>query len=268
MNGAILTETLKRNWRQMLYWGIGLGMLGMYTVLVIPNVDTLKQYSQLIESMPPVLMQAFGANDLSVFASAEGFIAFGFLTYGLLLLLVYGVLAGLNITANEEDDGILDMMLALPVGRTQIMVEKFGAYTLLTIGIVTISFMGLALGAVFGSLEFDFIKLLPGALSITLGILLVMALTAFVAVVVRRKSTAIGISVTFIIVSYFINFIGNAASQSAAGAVRALSFFRYADAQNVVAEGLNIGGVLVLAVVTLALFAGSIWAFDRRDVGL
>ena len=35
---------------------------------------------------------------------------------------------GMRVTANEEDSGILDVVLSLPVRRWQVMVEKIAAY--------------------------------------------------------------------------------------------------------------------------------------------
>jgi ABC-2 type transport system permease protein len=268
MNGAIFIETLKRTWRQMLYWGIGIGILGYYVVAVIPNVETLTQYTDLLNSMPPVMLQAFGMKDAAVMTTPEGFIAFGFLTYALLLLLVYAVLAGLNITANEEDDGILDMILSLPITRWRIVTEKFAAYSLVMMGIVLLSFVGLLLGMQATSLVLDVNVLFVSTINMLPGLLLVMAVTTFISLIVRRKATAIAIVLMFIITSYFINFIGNAASETIAATLRAVSFFAYADAQEVIANGFSGVNFLVLLAVSAAMFAGSVWAFERRDVGV
>lgn len=269
MNGAVFTETLKRSWRQMLYWGVGLALLGFYIVSVIPNVDVLNQYQDLIGTkMPKALMQAFGISDMAVLATPEGFIAFGFLTYSLILLLVYGVLAGMNITANEEDEGTMDVLLALPISRRRVMVEKYAAYLLMSAAIVLIAYTGLILGRMMGTLPFSMDRMLLAGIPMTLGIWLVIAATAAAGVVFRRKSTAMMVVVSFIVLSYFLNFIGNAASDTAAASVKALSFFQYADAQGVVQHGLALSSLVILAVVTALLFAASVWLFERRDVGV
>lgn len=268
MNGAIFIETLKRDWRQMLYWGIGIGILGYYIVAVIPNVDTLNQYQELLASMPPVMMQAFGMKDAEVMASTEGFIAFGFLTYSMLLLLVFVVWAALNITANEEEDGILDVVLSLPIVRWRIVTEKFVAYVLLVTGIVLLSFGGLLIGMQSTSLTADLGVLFAASVNMLPGLLLVMAATTLISLIVRRKGMAMMISVSFIILSYFINFVGNAASETAAATLKVFSFFAYTDAQQVIANGFNPASFLLILGITFALFAASLWAFERRDVGL
>jgi ABC-2 type transport system permease protein len=269
MSGAVFTETLKRIWRQTLYWGIGLASLGFYIVIVIPNVDTLKQYQDLIgNKMPQALMQAFGISDMAVLATPEGFIAFGFLTYALILLMVYAVLAGMNITANEEDDGTMDILLTQPVARWRVVMEKYAAYMLMSTIIVVLSYMGLVIGRLSSTLEFTMDRMLLAAIPMILAVWLVIAFTAAAATFFRRKSTAMMVVVSFIVASYFLNFIGNAASNTAAASVKFLSIFQYADAQGVIQHGLTFTSLAVLAGATAILFALSVWLFERRDVGL
>jgi putative exporter of polyketide antibiotics len=72
----------------------------------------------------------------------------------------------------------------------------------------------------------------------------------------------------FVVGSYFVDFLGGAASGSLADALRALSFFSYYDATTVMQTGLNWGSVALLLGVTAALVAGALWFFQRRDVGV
>lgn len=269
MSGAIFIETLKRNWRQVLYWGIGLGCLGFYVVSIVHDVDVLKQYQDIIGTkLPPAMMQALGISDMAVLATPEGFIAFGFLVYGLILLLVYAVLAGMNVTANEEDDGTMDVLLALPVPRWRVVTEKLAAYMLMSALIVFVAYLGLLGGRLASPLEFPVDRLMLTSVPLTLGIWFVLVATAAAGVFFRRKSTALMVIISFIVVSYFLNFVGNAASGTVAASVKALSFFQYADAQNVVQHGLTFSSLAILSVVTAALFGLSVWLFERRDVGI
>lgn len=268
MSGTIFLDTLRRSWRGALYWGLGLGLLGFYIFVVIQDSEMLNQYAQLVGSMPPALMQMFGLESAAALATPEGFISFGFFGYGLLILAVYAVVAGLNITANEEDEGILDVVLSLPISRTRLLLERYAAYALMATLVITISFMGLLLGSMVSPLEVDMGRVLEGSINLIPGTLLMIALTALAATLVRRKSVAIAIASTVIVASYFMDFIGSAVTNQIVDVVRAFSFFTYADSASVMQNGLNAGNVLLLLIVTGALVAGAVWAFDRRDVGL
>lgn len=268
MSGVIFANTLRRNWRSMLYWGIGLGIYGLYAMIMLPNVDALQQYTRVMESMPPALLQAFGlTDDMTFMATPEGFLSFAFFIYALIMLTVYAVVAGLNVTANEEDQGIMDIILSLPLPRWRIIIEKFAAYTLLIIGIILVTMVGLWIGASTSTLEFNMGHIVASAINMIPSTLIVLAFTVCTAAFVPSKGKATAIAAAFVAVSYFLNVIGGAAGDSIASAINRLSFFFYYDNNGVMQRGLAATNVIGLLAVTTALVVAGVWVFQRRDVG-
>jgi ABC-2 type transport system permease protein len=268
MTGAIFKETLRRNWRQIYTWGLGIAVLGFYLMVVLPDMEALQGYANLIGSFPPAMLQMMGISDVSVISTPEGFISFGYFGYGVLIFAVYGVIMGLNITANEEDDGILDLVLSLPIARSRVLLERFLAYSLLAITIIAIGFIGIWIGSQVSVLEVSMSRVLEGSLNMIPSTLLIMAFTACMATLVRRKGMATALAAIFVAGSYFLNFFGEAASSSFAGTLRSLSFFAYYNTGEVMRNGLNFVNVVILLAVTVLLVAGSLWFFQRRDVGV
>jgi ABC-2 type transport system permease protein len=270
MTGTIFNETLRRNWRQILYWGISLAFLGWAIAAIVQDVDVLKQYEAIAKNFPPALLQMFGAQDAATLATPEGFITYGFFGYSLLILAVYAVIAGLGVTANEEDSGIMDIILSLPVPRWRVVLEKLAAYMLIMAAIIAVSFLGLLIGVQMSPVmrEVNMARLVEGTLNMVPSSLLMIAFTTFVAAVVRRKGTATGVAAVFIVGSYFLAFLGKSASESILGSVRSISFFSYYDPNAVLVNGLNASNFALLLAVTALLVVGSVWAFQRRDVGL
>jgi hypothetical protein len=39
MNGAIFVEALRRNWRAMLFWGLGIGLITWMQVIIIEDEE-------------------------------------------------------------------------------------------------------------------------------------------------------------------------------------------------------------------------------------
>lgn len=269
MSGIVFMNTLRRNWRSGLYWGIGIALLGVYAIVVIPNVDMLNQYAQLAESMPPLLLQAFGISDVSSMATPSGFLGFAFFGYALLILAAYVVIAGLNVTANEEDRGIMDITLSLPIPRWRVVLERFLAYTLIVVVILVLTFLGMW-GATLSTttLSFDIGRMAEGILNMVPSTLLMLAFTVFAGTLMRTRGGAAAVATAFVIVSYFVNFLGSAASGSAAAALQAISFFTYYGGNNIMSTGLNWGNIILLVAVTVVLTAGSLWFFERRDIGV
>lgn len=163
MPWAVFNETLRRDWRGMIYWGIGLGALGLVIMTIIPNVAILKQLQGLMTTMP-ALLKTLGMEDAAQLATPEGFISAGYFGRVLLILAVYTVLSGLNITANEEDQGILDVVLALPLPRWRLVMEKFAAYSLMLAGVVGLGFVGLYVGSIGSNIQVDEVSCSSAAL--------------------------------------------------------------------------------------------------------
>lgn len=265
MPGVIFAETLRRRWRQVLYWGLGLALLGYYVLVVIPDVEALQQYATLFESMPPIVLQIFGAENAAAIMTPEGFIGFGYFTYALVVLAIYAVLAGMNISANEEEAGILDVLLSLPLPRWRLMIERFAAFAVMTVGIVALGLVGLLMGGQTTALEPDIGQLLVASINILPAVLLLIAFTACVAAFFRRGQ-ALTLAVVYVVASYFIDFLANAANHELTDLLSRLSFFTYYDSPTVMAEGLSIGNVAVLLAAAAVLMAAALWGFQRRDI--
>jgi ABC-2 type transport system permease protein len=270
MTGTIFVEQLKRSWRDTLFWGLGIAMLMFYVLAIIQDVDVLKQYEQLLASMPPALLSAFGLDDAASLSTPEGFLAFGGMTYGILLLAVYAILSGLNITANDEDEGILDVVLALPIARWRVIVEKFLAYVLMVSVIVLIGYGGIIGGRIVvpAEVELDMSRLLVGTLVMIPTTLAMLAVTMMIASLISRKRIAMALSTTFVVASYFIFTIGNAASNAITDFLARLSLFSYFDAEQTVTNGLQVGNIVILLAIIVVSLGISVVAFERRDINV
>ncbi|RMG89856.1 MAG: hypothetical protein D6712_01020 [Chloroflexi bacterium] len=269
--GLIFRDTLRQNWRQILYWGGGLGLLAVYIFIAIPDMNALQQYANLVNALPPAILDAFGMSDAEMLATPDGFIIFGVFGYGILIMAVFAVMAGMGVTANEEDDGILDMVLSLPLPRWRLIVEKTLAYLVIAAGIVTVMFLALAIGTNFSGPEIreqvHLDIMAKSAINLLPSVTLMITATVFAGAFFRRKATAMGVVAAFIIVSYFMDFLAEVASGALSEFMKAASFFTYFNSEGVMREGLNFSNIALLLGVSIVLFAASIWAFQRRDIG-
>ncbi len=267
MTGVVFMETMRRKWRTMLYWAIGLAIYGFFITSFVQDSNMLKQYGELMKNMPPAMMAMFGADAASM-ATPEGFIGLEFFSYSLLVTAIFAIMAGLDITANEEDAGIMDVLLSLPLVRWRVIVEKFVAYVLMLVIIILVMTLGLTIGNQASAIKIDVPKLLESGFNMMPGTLLMMAFTTFIAVLVRSKGTATGVAAVFVIGSYFLNTLGQAASGTIVDQASAISFFHYFDYNGVMIHGLNWGNIGLLIAVSVLLFAGSLWLFQHRDIGI
>ncbi len=269
MSGIVWLETLRRGWRTMTYWGIGVGLYGALIILMLPDVDALKQAADLIASMPPILLKMIGADDATFMTTPAGFLATKFFLFAPILLGIYAINAGMNVTSNEEDRGILDVTLSLPVKRWRIVVERLLGYAVLEVGIVLIAFVLMAVAdALSPTVNIDLSVLFQATINILPSILLVTTFTALVGTALSRRSLAIAAAIIFLIGSYFVDVLGSLASGSLAASLRAVSFFSYYDSSGVMKNGLTPLNVLVVLAVAVVCGVVAPYFFERRDIGV
>ena len=81
--------------------------------------------AESVQNFPEAMREAFHLDDLT---SAAGYLQSS--VFGLilpLLALFYGAATGARVTAGDEESGTLDLLLAHPVTRTRLILQRFGA---------------------------------------------------------------------------------------------------------------------------------------------
>lgn len=270
MNGKVFIEQLKQSWKQALYWGIGVGFLTFFMSIIVEDPEVLESYSSLIEALPPAMLSAFGVSDALLLTTAEGFIVFAGFTYGSIILSVFGVLAGLNILNNDEDSGMMNMILALPTPRWQVIIERFLAYVVIVFIILMLLFAGVVLGTIVFSLDINLMLMFMGAMNLMPIILAIIAMTALFSGLFSNRIIVTGLSAGFVLVSYVINTIIGAIDIEEiplADVIGKLSIYNYLDSEGIIInQGLNIANISILLVVAVVAIAFTVYAFENRDI--
>lgn len=270
MTGAIFQEQLKQSWRQMLYYGTGLAFLAFAMFAINQDNSLAESYGELLSQLPPIFLESLGVGEMVEGFSPEDFIAFAALLYGSIVMAIFAVMSGLNIIANGEDSGSINVLLALPIPRWQVIIEKYLAYSILIVGVALIQYIGFIVGRMFTPSEVvvDMNKLLMGVLNEIPAGLSIMAITVFFTSIFSRKAISTGVSAGFVLVSYVMFVMGNMVTDDSAGKIIGkLSIWTYFDSQTVMRDGLQAANVGLLLGLALVLLAISVVAFERRDVG-
>lgn len=268
MNGIVIGNTLRTSWKQILYWGLGLGALGLYIDFIASSPDIISGYAELFNTMPPALLRAFGASDVALFTTSEGWIVSIFVSEAAIFLSVFAVLAGLNITANDEQSGVMDIILSLPISRASYMLERWIGYALIGLAIIVLT-AAITVGGMIGmNIEAPADVIFASILNLYPSMLLVMTVTSLLATVMRRRSLAIGLSAAFVIVSYVFNAIGAAAGGAAADLMEGLSYFSYVHGEAFVLGTYDPVNTVIVLLAVLIGFGLSLKMFVSRDIGI
>ena len=231
---------------------------------VYPSVQKeADQFRDLVEAYPPALKALFDVQ--GDFTSGPGFLAaevFGFVAPLCLFAVAIGHLAG--ATAAEEERGTLDLLLANPVPRWQVVAGK----ALAAAASLTIVSGALAATLVAGDLVFD-LGVGVGRILTAVGLAALLAWTfGAVALLVGcgtgRRGAGIGAGVGLAVGSYLLESLGSLST--AVDPWRPLSLFHHASPADALYAAPTPGGIALVAALALLVGAVAIRVFDRRDL--
>ena len=129
---SVFAKTLWEQRRALLAWAIGITAVGVFYASFFPALNT-PDISAAMESIAPEFMEALGFAAIATPAGYLGSTTFGIL--GPILLIIMCAWIGTRAIAGDEETGRLDILLAHPVSRTRIVVERYGA---LLVGVVLV----------------------------------------------------------------------------------------------------------------------------------
>lgn len=238
-------------------------------------------------ALPPIIYDAFGADIAAIFESGvipEQFIRFsqfgggdlfslaGSVALGVIhpiavgLGLVFAVGFAAAAVAGERQRGTLEVLLARPLSRRVV----YGTLALATAVFVGIAAAGLVAGALLGSaltgrigeLGVSNLPLLWLNLALLFGSIAAVSLAASVST--DRTTPAIGVALAFVLVSYFLDVLGDLWPDAAF--LQPYSVFHYLDARGALSGLPDPADYLVLAGVIVGAVAYALVVFPRRDL--
>ncbi|WP_324937736.1 ABC transporter permease [Streptomyces sp.] len=212
-------------------------------------------------SLPEAMREA-----LHIDATAAGYLhasVFGVILP--LLAMIYGVATGSRAIASDEESGQLDLLLAHPLIRTRLALQRFGA---LAIGAVTISLLvWLALLAIRDSAQLTSItptEFLAQCLNLALLAITFGALALGIGAAGGRRAVVLATSAVIGVLAYTANTF---AAQIGADWIAYLSPFHYYIDGEPLKNGFQWADATALVGITAVIVSASTFRFNRRDLG-
>ncbi len=256
----LLRHELQSRIGAIIGWGIGLFAFGAMYISIFPEAG-----EQMAELADLSIYQAMGIE----LGSFEGFIGSTVVLFIPIILGIYIIITSTQTLAGEEDDGTLELVLAMPLHRWQIVSVKAIALGVTSFLILVIAGLGngLVLNAIKASVEVDvtFLQLFTAVVN---GWPIIMAFAMmglfFSAYLPSRRIASLTLTVLF---------IGSYLAENVAGYVSSLdnlkpfSLFTYFDSSTgVFQNGVSSEDVFLLLGVALAFFVLALLSFNRRNV--
>lgn len=267
MAWSVFKDTMRFTWRMTLIWGLGFAGLMVLILQLAPAMQGLELVG-LMRSLPSWMLAAAGVSNPESMATPEGLIALGVFGKLALLFAAYPVVMGLRVTSVEEKEGMMDVMLSLPLARWRVIFEKFLAYMLNIILLMGLTMLGLYVGQFGVSIELDIVKLMVITASIMPVMIFLLALTTFTGSIISKHQLVLTIVTVYIMFSYMVQTVGPIVDTPWMDAIESIALFTYYNVENTLINGVTTWHVVLMLGLTVALVGASFFNFERRDIAV
>jgi ABC-2 type transport system permease protein len=140
----VLGQMLRDRRRSTLWWCVGVAVMSVTLAAAYPSVrDSAAGLDEYMDSLPEGLVELFGGS--AGIGTPAGYLSSEIYANVLpVLLIVLGIGAAAWSVAGAEADGTLEMLLASPVSRTRVAVERLAGVAVLTLLVTTVGSVALA----------------------------------------------------------------------------------------------------------------------------
>jgi ABC-2 type transport system permease protein len=245
--------------------GIGLGMA---TVLVLLTVLQIVSYPSLREELedldlPDATKGITG--DVDSLASPEGYLGSRVFSVAAILIAVVAITVGTAATAAEEDAGTLDLLLAQPVKRWQVLTGKAAGDAAIVAAVALATLPAILACAAFVDLDpLGSGRISEALLSVVAPALFWLALSLAAGAWLPTRSAAATSMTGVLIACYVLSTLG--ASIGALEFATKLSPLYWGDVNPVLREGFNVGRTVAFLAAAAALLGIALWGFERREI--
>lgn len=247
----------------MLGWFLGFAVLSAIMIVFFPSMSQAGTLDQMMATMPEELKGTIG--NLADLTQFDTYLASQLFDIRASILAgVMVIILALSVSASEEEKGQLRTLLALPIGRTSLLFQKWAAMAV----IVAVTLLGLVIpvfvlqSAVDASIALGTMAQLYAMT--WLALMAIASITYAAAMASGKRTIALLIGIVVMVGSFVISTFG--VSVDWLENVEWLSLFYYFPASEVVRSGIEFRNVAVLIAVTVIALLVAYISFRRRDV--
>jgi ABC-2 type transport system permease protein len=184
--------------------------------------------------------------------------------YGPLVVAALAITGASAVTAGEEEDGILALVLAYPIRRSRLVAAKAAGVGGVVVIVALATWVGLVVGVAIGGGGITIGHITALAVMTALFGFASGAVGLALAAGTGRRSLATGVAAGVGILGWLINSF--APLVSGLGWLKYVSIFYYYAGHDPLTRGLGLADVIVLVALTLALMAAACLGIERRDL--
>jgi ABC-2 type transport system permease protein len=256
----LLIHEIRSRWIAILSWGFSLILYGAVYISIFDGM-----YEQMIIFKDLPIYKIVGMH----LGSVEGYIASVVLAYISVLVGIYCIFTSTSTLAGEEESGTLELMVAMPLSRWQILTAKAVALSVAVLLILIIAALGNAIllevikfSTPINVTPFSLFVALISSLPLAVGLIMI---GLFLGAILPNRLTAVVVMTVYFIASYF--------GENLAGMVNSLkpigyfSLFNYYNTTaNIFSRGPQLSDMMILLGIAAVFYALALICFRRRNI--
>lgn len=258
---AEFKHTLRRKRGQILGWGIGLALYGLMMVSLFDTMAGIEGFEEMIASYPQELMAFFG--DMVAISTPRGYLDVYYFSYMTVIVGIFVVGAGAGLIVGDEEKGVLDLVMAHPIGRAALFWGRVAGFVVAIAAILLVGWLSWVIPAGNTGMNLTWIEFLRPFLPLFAELLLFGMLTFLLSLVLPSVRMA-GMLGGGLLVANYLSIGLAKLNEDLEHVIKYTPLYYYQGGRAI--DGLNWGWLGGLLLVSLALGLAAWWRFQRRDI--
>ncbi len=258
---AEFKHTMRRLRGQMIGWGIGLALYGWMMVSMFDSIAGMEGMEEMLASYPPELLAFVG--DMVAITTPKGYFDIYYSFYMTVIVGIFAIGVAASLVVGDEENGILDLVMAHPVSRTALFAGRLLAFVAATVVILLVGWLSWVLPSGSSGMDLTWIEFLRPFLPLFAELLLFGTLALLLSLILPSVRVASMITGGLLIGNFLI--IGLAGTNETLQAVVEYTpLFYYQGGEAI--SGLDWGWMAGLLAVSAVLVLLAWQRFQRRDI--
>jgi ABC-2 type transport system permease protein len=254
-------HTLRRMRGQIIGWSIGIGLYGYLMVALFDSIVGIEGFEQLMASYPQEIMGFFG--DLMAITTPKGYVDVYFFNYMPVIIGIFAVSAGASLLVRQEEEGVLDLVMAYPVSRAGVFWGRLLGYFTGVLIILVVSWLTWFLPSGGTGLELSALEFARPFLPLLVQLFLFSLLALLLSMILPSSKMAGGLTGGILVANYLLIGLSNLNDELE-------PFMEYTPLKyyqgGAAMSGINWEWLLSMLGITVILALVAWWRFQRRDI--
>ncbi len=267
MRPTVLIQAIRRRRTGLIWWSVGLAGLAALIAVAYPTVRDNASLDQTFAKLSPGIQAALGLDPQTLITSPVGYLNSQYIANVLpITLLVFTIgVAGWTV-AGDEAGGMLELLLANPIGRVRVAVERAAAMVVMLACLTAVSIVVLVLLAPAAKLAdgLPADRIVAAVIASALAALTFGALTFAIGAATGNRAVAVGVSTAVAVIGFVVQ--GLAEQVAPLHVVRDLMPWHWLIAGDPLRTGFGTLAFIPPLIVSVVLFAVGAWLFRGRDI--